>query len=86
MPCKIWCFHDDYEEGRLLGYKNPVRTSHEIHHVSAEEPNRLVLCKICGIYDGDYGEYHLLGLKTPVRTWQEIHEASAMSLAGYCYL
>jgi hypothetical protein len=28
LPCKILGFHGgDYEECRLLGYKNPVRTS-----------------------------------------------------------
>jgi hypothetical protein len=32
MLCKIWGFHgDDYEECRLLGYKNPVRTSQETY-------------------------------------------------------
>jgi hypothetical protein len=35
-----------YEERRLLGYKNPVRTSHETHYVSARDPSRLMLCKI----------------------------------------
>jgi hypothetical protein len=30
MLCEIWRFHGgDYEESRLLGYKNPVRTSQE---------------------------------------------------------
>jgi hypothetical protein len=30
MLCKIWGLHSgDYEEYRLLGYKNPVRTSRE---------------------------------------------------------
>jgi hypothetical protein len=33
---KIGGLHDgDYEECRLLGYKNPVRTSQETHYVSA---------------------------------------------------
>jgi hypothetical protein len=40
-------FHGgDYEEWRLLGYKNPVRTSQDIHYVSTTEPSRLMLCKI----------------------------------------
>jgi hypothetical protein len=34
------------EECRLLGYKNPVRTSQETHYVSAIESSRLLLCKI----------------------------------------
>jgi hypothetical protein len=47
MVCKIWGFHGgDYEECRLLGYKNPVRTSQETHYVSTTEPSRLILCKI----------------------------------------
>jgi hypothetical protein len=32
MLCKILLFHGgDYEEWRLLGYKNPVHTSQETH-------------------------------------------------------
>jgi hypothetical protein len=47
MQCKIWGFHGgDYEECRLLGYKNPVRTSQETIDVSATEYSRLMLCKI----------------------------------------
>jgi hypothetical protein len=42
MLCNIWGFHGgDYEECRLLGYKNPVGTSQETHYVSATESNRL---------------------------------------------
>jgi hypothetical protein len=39
----------DYEKRRLLGYKNPVRTSRtsqETHYVSATESSQLMLCKI----------------------------------------
>jgi hypothetical protein len=36
MLCKICGFHgSDYEEYRLLAYKDPVRTSQETHYVSA---------------------------------------------------
>jgi hypothetical protein len=35
-----------HEECRLLGYKNPVRTSQETHYFSATESSRLILCKI----------------------------------------
>jgi hypothetical protein len=36
--CKIWGFHgSDYEECRLLGYKNPFRTSQETHYFSTTE-------------------------------------------------
>jgi hypothetical protein len=55
-------FHGcDYEECRILGYKNPVRTSQETHYVSATEPSRLMLCKIRGFRGGDYEECRLLG-------------------------
>jgi hypothetical protein len=47
-------------ESRLLGYKNPVRTSQEAHYVSAAEPSRLMLCNICGLHSGDYEECRLL--------------------------
>jgi hypothetical protein len=72
--CKIGGFHGgDYEECRLLGYKNPVLTSHETHYVSATEPSRLMLCKIWGFHGGDYEACHRLGYKNPVRTSQETH-------------
>jgi hypothetical protein len=59
---KIWGFHGkDYEEWRLLGYKNPVRTSQETHYVSATESSQLKLCKICGFHGRDYEEWCLLG-------------------------
>jgi hypothetical protein len=62
MLCKIWGFHGgDYEECRLLGYKNPVRTSQETHYISATEPSQLMLCKIWGCHNGDYEECRLLG-------------------------
>jgi hypothetical protein len=35
-----------FEECRLLGYKNTVRTSQETHYVSITESSRLMLCKI----------------------------------------
>jgi hypothetical protein len=71
-------FHGgDYEESRLLGYKNPVRTSQETYHVSATKPSRLMLCKMLGFHGGDYEECPLLGYKNPVRTSQETHYFSA---------
>jgi hypothetical protein len=61
MQCKIWDFQGgDYEECRLLGYKNPVRTSQETHYVSTTESSQLTLCKIWGVHDGDYEEWRLL--------------------------
>jgi hypothetical protein len=40
-------FHGgDYEECRLLGYKNPILTSKEAYDFSVTEPSRLMLCKI----------------------------------------
>jgi hypothetical protein len=62
MLCKICGFHSgDYEEWRLLGYKNSVRTSQETHYVSATESSQLMLCKICGFHSGDYEEWRLQG-------------------------
>jgi hypothetical protein len=59
--CKILGFRGgDYEEYRLLGYKNPLRTSQETHYVSTTEPSRLMLCRIWGFYGGDYEECRLL--------------------------
>jgi hypothetical protein len=51
MLCKISGFHGgDYEECRLLGYKNPVSTSQETHYVSATESSQLMLCKIFYVF------------------------------------
>jgi hypothetical protein len=78
MLCKVRRFQDhDYEERRLLWYKNPVPTSQETHYVSAIEHSRLMLCKIGGFHGGDYEECRLLEYKTPVHTSQETHYASA---------
>jgi hypothetical protein len=43
--CKIWGPHGgDYEECRLLGYKNRVRTSQETHQFSATKSSQLRGC------------------------------------------
>jgi hypothetical protein len=74
---KIWGFRgSDYEECRLLGYKNPFRTSQETHYVSTTECSQLMLCKIWGFRGGDYEEWCLLGYKNPFRTSQETHYIS----------
>jgi hypothetical protein len=66
--CKIWGFHGGaYEECRLLGYKNPVRTSQKTYYISATESSQLILYKILGYHGGDYEECRLLGYKTHVR-------------------
>jgi hypothetical protein len=71
MVRKIWGFNDgDYEECRLLGYKDPVRTSQETYYVSATDSSRLILRKIWGFHGGDYEEFRLLGYENPVRTSQ----------------
>jgi uncharacterized membrane protein len=76
--CKIWGFHcGDYEECRLVGYKNPVRTSQETHYVSATKTSQLMLCKIWCFHGCDFEEYRLLGYKHPVRTSQETNYVSA---------
>jgi hypothetical protein len=66
----------DYEECRLLGYKNPIHTSHETHYVSTTESSRLMLCKIWGLHGSDYEEWRLLGYINPIRTSQETHYVS----------
>jgi hypothetical protein len=67
MLCKITGFYGDgYEECRLLGYKNPVRTSQETHYVSTTEPSRSMLCKITGFYGDGYEECRRLGYKNQV--------------------
>jgi hypothetical protein len=78
MLCKVCGFRGgDYEECRLLGYKNPVRTSQETHYVSATQSSQLMLRKIWGFHSGDYEECRRLGYKNPVRTSQETHYVSA---------
>jgi hypothetical protein len=52
----------DYEECRLLGYKNPVRTSQETYYFSNRNFSRLMLCNISGFHGGDYEECRLLEL------------------------
>jgi hypothetical protein len=77
IQCKVWGFHGgDYEECRLLGYKNPVRTSQETHYVSTRESSQLMLCKIWGFHGNDYEECRLLGYKNRIRTSQETHYVS----------
>jgi hypothetical protein len=61
MLCKIWGYHDgDYEEFRLLDYKNPVRTSQETHYVSATKLSRLMLCKIWSFHEDDNEKCRLM--------------------------
>jgi hypothetical protein len=75
---KIWSFHcGDYEECRLLGFKNPVCTSQETRYVSATESSQLMLCRIWGFHGVDYEECRLLGFKNPICTSQETHYFSA---------
>jgi hypothetical protein len=75
---KVWGFHGgDYENCRLLGYNNPVRTSQETHYFSAIESNQLMLSEIWGFRGSDYEECRLLGYKNPVRTSQETRYVSA---------
>jgi hypothetical protein len=75
---KIWGFHGrEYEECRLLVYKNPFRTLQETHYVSATELNQLMLCKIWGLHGGHYEECRLLVYKNPVRASQETRYVSA---------
>jgi hypothetical protein len=73
----IWGVHgEEYEECRLLGYKNPVHTSQETHYVSATEPSPLMLWEIWGFHGDDCEECRLLAYKNPVRTLPETHYVS----------
>jgi hypothetical protein len=75
--CKICGSHcGNYDEFRLLGYKNSVRTSQETQYVSATESSQLMLCKIWGFHGNDYEECRL-GYKNPVRTSQQTQYVSA---------
>jgi hypothetical protein len=82
MLCTIRGLHgSDYEECRLLGYKNLVHTLRETYKFSVTERSRLMLCKIWGFHGGDYEECRLLGFKIPVRISQETHtETSRLML------
>jgi hypothetical protein len=78
MLCKMWGFHcGDYEECSLLGYKNPVRTSHETHYFTPIEPTRLMLCNIRSFPSGDCEGRRLLWYNTPFHTSHETHYVSA---------
>jgi hypothetical protein len=60
MICKKWRFPaGDYEEYRLLGYKNPVRTSQETHYLSRDQPVNSI--QITVFHGSDYEECCLLG-------------------------
>jgi hypothetical protein len=62
MLCKISGFQGgDYEECRLLGYKNKVFTTQGTHYVSATEASCSMLCKIGDFHGSDYEEYRVLG-------------------------
>jgi hypothetical protein len=72
-------FHGgDYEECRLLGYKNPIRTSQETYYISTTEPNRLMLCgetvAVCCENRAEHTD--------TVRTSQETHHVSTQSPTG----
>jgi hypothetical protein len=80
--CPVWDTstwereENKWEECRLLGYKNPVRTSQETHYVSAIEYSQLMLCKIWLFHGRYYEEWRPLEYTNPVRTSQETHYVS----------
>jgi hypothetical protein len=86
----IWGIHGgDYEECHLLGYKNPVHTSHETHYVSVTESSQLMVCKIWAFHGGDYEECRLLGCKNSVLTSQKTQyipdtETGQLTLCKIC--
>jgi hypothetical protein len=79
---KISHFHyDNYDDCRLLGYKNPVPTSQGAPYFSTTEPSQLMISKMSGFHRALYEELLLLGYKNPVRTSQETHYFSATELS-----
>jgi hypothetical protein len=78
---KIWGFRSgDYEECRLLGYKNPVRTWQKTHYVPTTEPSRLMLCKIWVCHGSDYEECRLLGCSA---VWAILHSHRRENIIHY---
>jgi hypothetical protein len=63
----------DYEQCRLLGFKNPVRTSQETHYVYSTDYCQLILFKIWSFHVCDYEECRLLGFKKPIPSSQETY-------------
>jgi hypothetical protein len=85
--CMIWCLHGgDYEECRLLGYTNPVRTSQETHYSFATEPSRLILYKIWDFHSDDFEEYRLLRYKAQFISHRIYITSPLQSPASYCYV
>jgi hypothetical protein len=78
---EIWRIHcSDYEECRLLGYKNQVCTSQETHYVSTTESSQLMLCKIWDIHGSDYEVCRLLGCYAVWLIGTEISEEFSASI------
>jgi hypothetical protein len=73
MICKIWGVHgSDYEECRLMGYKNPVRTSQETLRLRYRSQ------PVNALQDLRFSRQWLWrmsssGYKNPIRTSQETH-------------
>jgi hypothetical protein len=88
---KMWGFPGgDYEECRLLGYKNLVRTSKETHYLSATETSWLILCKIWGFPRYWLWRMYSSWVQDSVRTSQETHyltatETSRLILCKICF-
>jgi hypothetical protein len=79
MLCKILGLQGgDYEERRLLRYKNAIRTWQQTHYVSTTQSSQLMLYKIWGFHGGDYEEWRILGYINPIRTWKETHYIPAI--------
>jgi hypothetical protein len=81
LKCKISRFDGgEYEECRLPGYKNPVRTWQDTHYVSGSGPSRLMLCKIRGFHGGDYEECRLLRCHRVVLVRTDVLEERSASI------
>jgi hypothetical protein len=84
MLCKIRGFHGgNYEECRLLGYTNPVRTSQETRYVSTTAANRLMLCgETTAVYCQNRTYVHCVGnIHSLVKLQQVVHIVTIMHLS-----
>jgi hypothetical protein len=81
---KVWgSYSSDYEECRLLGYKNPVRTSQETYYFSVTEPSRLMPRNISSFHGGNYEEREVGGSEIHYG-WGEQNLSSVLKVPRHC--
>jgi hypothetical protein len=83
MLCKISGIHgSDYEECRLLGYKNPVHTSQETHTCPLQSPAGLCYVRFEVFTAVNVNNVVFWDIKNPVRTSQETITSPLQSSAS----